>query len=87
MQGATEGIYKSIWDKYIHIESNLVKNHIAGLAKAKENNYVYLGEKGGVAPIVYKDCDYVMGKEEFFPSSFAFVFPENSSYLQIFNKR
>ncbi len=34
---------------------------------------------------VFSDCDYALGKEEFFPSSFAFVFPEDSPYLPVFD--
>ena len=45
------------------------------------------GELGGVAPVIYVDCDYALGTEEFFPSSFGLVFPENSPLLPIFNEQ
>ena len=45
------------------------------------------GELGGVAPVIYSDCDYAMGSEKFFPSSFALIFPENSPLLPIINEQ
>lgn len=68
-------------------KENLVSSHSEGLRRVKEEaNYIYLGEMTGVAPVVYADCEYALGKEEFFPSSFGLVFPEDSPYLPMFDK-
>ena len=36
---------------------------------------------------VYTDCNYALAKREFFLSSFAFIFPEDSAYLPVFNSK
>ena len=45
------------------------------------------GELGGVAPVIYTDCDYVLGEEEFFPSNFGLIFPTHSPLIPIFNEK
>ena len=62
-------------------------NHGQGLERVASENFIYLGELGGVAPVVYNNCIYALGKEEFFPSSFGYVFPEKSPYLPFVNNR
>ena len=56
------------------------------IKKIKKGNYMYLGETTAIKTIMYTDCRFVVAKETFFPTSFAFVMPENSPYLPAFNK-
>ena len=53
----------------------------------KKQDYIYIGEKTGIASVVYSDCDYALGRETFNPGSFAAAFQENSKYLPIFNEK
>ena len=86
-QSSSYRVYRKLYEKSMQYPENLVQSHAEGLRRVKEqDNYIYLGEITGVAPVVYKDCDYALGKEEFFPSSFGLVFPEDSPYLPIFDK-
>ena len=62
-----------------------MSSHVTGVAKAKGENYVYMGEKSGVTILTREDCNFVIGRQEFFPSTFAFVLPEDSLYLPYFN--
>ncbi|KAK2152669.1 hypothetical protein LSH36_322g05030 [Paralvinella palmiformis] len=80
-------LYKKMWRNSVQNKENLVMSHIEGLQRVTNDNYIYLGELGGVAPVVYNNCIYAVGREEFFPSSFAFVFPEKSPYLPFINKK
>ena len=81
-------LYHKLWDNSMQYPENMVSSHTEGLERVKEDDkYIYLAEITGVSSVVYKDCDYALGKEYFFPSSFALVFPENSPLLPAFNEK
>ena len=81
-------VYHKLWLNSMQYSENMVSNHTEGLERVKnDDNYIYLAEISGVSSVVYKDCDYALGKERFFPSSFAWVFPENSPLLPALNKQ
>ena len=87
LQESTYETYETLYRKKIQYPENLVSSHAEGLAKAKKEKYIYIGEMTGVTPVAYNDCDYVILKEEFFPSSMGLVFPENSPYIPVFNQK
>ena len=84
---ANQPTYQELFKKKVHLIENRVRNHAHGLERALKENYVYIGEMSGVAPKVYSDCRYTVAKETFFPSSFAFVFPEDSPYIPLISDR
>ena len=67
---------------------NMVSTHQEGLQRVKKvDKYIYIAELSGVTAVAYNDCIYALGKEEFFPSSYGWVFPENSLLLSAFNEK
>lgn len=86
LQKSTFDVYQKMWQLSVKYDENNVKSHAEGIKKVMKGNYIYLGEMTGVAPLIYKDCQFAVAKETFFPSSFAFVMSENSPYLPAFNK-
>ena len=67
---------------------NMVSSSREGLERVKNaESYIFITEFSDVVAVAYEDCDYAVGKEEFFPTSFAWVFPENSPLLQAFNNK
>lgn len=85
VQDSSFHVYERLWRNSIQHEENLVRNHGDGLERVMRDNFIYMGELSGVAPVVYKDCRYAIGSEEFFPSGYAFAFPKDDPYLPLFN--
>lgn len=86
-QGSAYGVYKHMMTNSIGEKENRVSSHNAGVDRVKSENYIYIGETSGVIKRVYSDCTLAIGKEKFFPSSFGFVIPENSSLQTYFDER
>ena len=86
-QESSYQVYERLWRNSIQYPENTVKNHRAGLERVMTDNFIYMGELSGVAPIVFNDCRYAIGSEEFFPSGYAFAFPKDDPYLPLFNER
>ncbi|KAI0233279.1 Glutamate receptor ionotropic, kainate 2 [Lamellibrachia satsuma] len=85
IEKSTFDVYQKMWQRSVKYDDNNVKNHEEGIERVKKGNYIYLGEMTGVAPLIYDDCQFAVAKETFYPSSFAFVMPEKSPYLPVFN--
>ena len=85
LQKSTFDVYQKMWQRSVKYDESNVKNHEEGIERVKKGNYIYLGEMTGVAPLIYNDCQFAVAKETFYPSSFAFIMPEKSPYLPVFN--
>ena len=66
---------------------NLVHSTEEAIQRVKDENYVFICERTEVIHYAFSDCNLVLGKEEFYPSSYAFIFPEKSPYISVFNKK
>ncbi|CAD5111301.1 DgyrCDS619 [Dimorphilus gyrociliatus] len=86
-QGSAYGVYKHMMTNSIGERDNRVSSHSAGVDRVRAEKYIYIGETSGVIKQVYSDCTLAIGKEKFFPSSFGFVIPENSSLQTYFDER
>ncbi len=49
-QTSSYSTYSTLWDNSISDRDNRVNNHKAGVERALQENYIYLGERSGVAP-------------------------------------
>ena len=79
-------VYQRLWQRSLQYDENNVKRWPDMIKKIEKGNYIFLGETTAIKTVTYTDCRFIVAKETFFPSSFAFVMPENSPYLPAFNK-
>ncbi|KAK2190986.1 hypothetical protein NP493_63g02027 [Ridgeia piscesae] len=85
MGKSTVDVYQKLWQRSLQHDENNVKSWSEVIKKLEKGNYIYLGETTLLNTVSYTDCRFIVAKETFFPSSFAFVVPENSPYLPAFN--
>ena len=87
LQDTPADVYRRLWKNSVQYSVNGVSSIDEGMARVLKEDYVFLEEVSAIAPIAFNDCRYIIGKKEFSPDNFAFVFPKNSPYLPAVNKR
>ncbi|XP_064649551.1 glutamate receptor ionotropic, delta-2-like [Lineus longissimus] len=79
--------YKKVWAAIeANPSQNLVKSYDDARKKLQTEEWALIAEKSWYQQEQINDCDLIMAKEEFFPTSYAWSLPKGSSYLQIFNE-
>ncbi|KAL5271529.1 hypothetical protein ACHWQZ_G001969 [Mnemiopsis leidyi] len=80
LNGSNKDEYKAIADK---LEN--VKSADEGFERVKRGDYAFIYESALLEFMVQRTCDLVIAGEKFSKFGFAFGFPPNSPYLDLFN--
>ncbi|CAD5116451.1 DgyrCDS5337 [Dimorphilus gyrociliatus] len=79
--------YKRVWEGISsHRDDVLVKDTTEGLVKAKNEKYIYIGEKTNIEAEMASDCNITLLPEEFFKVGFGFALQDGDPYGEVFNK-
>lgn len=63
-----------------------MKDTTEGLIQAKNDKYIYIGEKTNIEAEMASDCNITLLPEEFFKVGFGFALQDGDPYREIFNK-
>ena len=86
-QAATSGLYQRLWERSVQYEDNSVSDLTEAYDRVYSSPYVFFGDLSLLRSQAHTNCQFVLGKDTFYPAAYAFLFPEHSPYLPVINAK